>query len=501
MLPAGTCRSSWCSTGRGPKPKDRARVSTSKELVFIGQKASVLANVLAASDSVPTNPPNPLYLGRTPLLPWRIAAFRPLNGLPGGWRRPAGGWGAVRAGSLKKSPVGGPPALACRSFYPGPMPTLLARAFSPLFGSAPWPAAEPVTSRRVPLWAHAVLWSVLLLTDALQIRQMLSTLDHTDVQSWALWQNVLLRSFSTDALYAAIFYLNWRELIPRLLARGRVAWYALGVLLLLTVFVGLRVGASRWVYSTPADMPPPELERQVIPYALTGLMMIFLSSALRVTGDYLQERHNRRELERRQLLTELSLLKMQVNPHFLFNTLNNIYALASQKSDRAPEAVLRLAEIMRYMLYESAADTVPLSQELQHLRSFLALQQLRLPATGAAAIVFDDADLPAAAEWPVAPMLLLPLVENAFKHGDLTARPAVQIRLGLTAAGALQLVVDNAVAPEPGGAALEASGGVGLVNLRRRLELLYPGRHELRLETPPGHYRAALTLLPGPVLG
>ncbi|MCC3157806.1 sensor histidine kinase [Hymenobacter sp. 15J16-1T3B] len=382
------------------------------------------------------------------------------------------------------------------------MPTLLARAVAPLFGSAPWPTAEPVTSRRVPLWAHAVLWGVLLLTDALQFQQILHTLSSDEARSWELWQNVVLRSLVTDALYAGIFYLNWRELIPRLLARGQVVLYALSVVLLLALFVGLRLASFHWVYTAvwEKSMKQPTLLQLAVPYALMGLMMAFLSSALKVTGDYLQERRNRRELERRQLLTELSLLKMQVNPHFLFNTLNNIYALASQKSDRAPEAVLRLAEIMRYMLYESAADTVPLSQELQHLRSFLALQQLRLPATGGAAILFDDAGLPAAAEWPVAPMLLLPLVENAFKHGDLTARPAVQIRLELTAAGALQLVVDNAVAPEPGGAALEASGGVGLVNLRRRLELLYPGRHELRLETPPGHYRASLRLLPGPAL-
>lgn len=381
------------------------------------------------------------------------------------------------------------------------MSTLLTRTVSALSGSAPWPTAEPVTSRRVPLWAHAVLWSVLLLTDAFQFWQMSEMPVRAGILPHDLWQNALLRSLSTDLLYAAIFYLNWRELIPRLLARGQVALYALSVVLLLAVFVALRIGASRWVYSSPWDEPQPALYRLILPYSLMGLMLIFLSSALKVTGDYLQERRNRRELERRQLLTELSLLKMQVNPHFLFNTLNNIYALASQKSDRAPEAVLRLAEIMRYMLYESGADTVPLAQELQHLRSFLALQQLRLPATGSAAIVFDDTALPVGAAWPVAPMLLLPLVENAFKHGDLTARPAVQIRLGLTPAGALELVVDNAVAPEPGGAALEASGGVGLVNLRRRLELLYPSRHALQLDARPGHFRAALTLLPGPMQG
>ncbi|GAB2949828.1 hypothetical protein GCM10027048_13720 [Hymenobacter coalescens] len=368
---------------------------------------------------------------------------------------------------------------------------------------APAASAPPFTGRpaapgerRVPLWAHLVLGALLLISDGLQFWQMLTVPERHGLSGRELWQSAVLRSLCTDALYAAIFYLNWRELIPRLLARGRVLLYALGVLVLLAAFVSLRVAASRWVYSTPADLPPPALPKLLIPYALTGLMMVFLSSALKVTGDYLREQRNRRELERRQLLTELSLLKMQVNPHFLFNTLNNIYALASQKSDRAPEAVLRLADIMRYMLYESSADTVPLTQELQHLRSFLDLQRLRLPSTGPAAVAFDTAGMPADVAWPIAPMLLLPLVENAFKHGDLTARPAVSLELRLAADGALCFVVQNAVAAPAAGPALEQAGGVGLTNLRRRLELLYPGRHQLQVEVPPGRHRVTLTLWP-----
>jgi hypothetical protein len=374
-------------------------------------------------------------------------------------------------------------------------------AASPFLSALPTElrAARPPApaTRFVPIWAHLVLWAVLLLTDAFELQRLLT---HVPLPAGAelrqaLW-NLLVRGLGSDLLFAAVFYLNWRELIPRLLARGRVGQYALGVLVLLTCFVLLRMAASRWVFAGAETVPVRLLPRMIIPYSIMGLMMVFLSSALKVTSDYLQEQRNRRELERQQLLTELSLLKMQVNPHFLFNTLNNIYALASQKSDRAPEAVLRLADIMRYMLYDSSADTVPLAQELQHLRSFLELQRLRLPATGPAAVVLDDAGLPPAADWPIAPMLLLPLVENAFKHGDLTARPAVRITLALTPAGALQLLVENAVAPEPPDLGLEPPGGVGLANLRRRLELLYPGRHELTLSTPPGGYRAALTLQP-----
>ncbi|RTQ53325.1 histidine kinase [Hymenobacter gummosus] len=374
-----------------------------------------------------------------------------------------------------------------------------ASASPPLTTPAPWfrfAPAEPSTSRRVPLWAHLVLWALLLLSDGLEIWQQLT---HDKPGAAGQYQAVLRtlgRGLLYDLLYAGVFYLNWRELIPRLLARGRVALYALGVVLLLTLFVSLRVGISMSFFPDAPGIRPRTMVQRIVPYSITGLMMVFLSSALKVTGDYLRGQRRRRELERQQLLTELALLKMQVNPHFLFNTLNNIYSLASQKSDRAPEAILRLAELMRYMLHDSAADTVPLPQELQHLHSFLELQRLRLPATGPAPIVFDTSALEAEAAPAIAPMLLLPLVENAFKHGDLTARPVVSIRLSQPADGSLHFVIDNAVADPAAGPALEQPGGVGLTNLRRRLQLLYPGRHRLDIDATPVRYRAALTLLP-----
>ncbi|UYZ58845.1 sensor histidine kinase [Hymenobacter latericus] len=352
-----------------------------------------------------------------------------------------------------------------------------------------WPNAPGLAS--VPAWVH-VLWVLLLvLTDVMHGYTALTNKNPPPLDM------LVLRALLYDALASLIFYLNWATLIPRTLARNRLGSYVLGVLGLLLLFVPLRFGAG-WLMKTLSEAR--DLGQYwvalLISYVVFGLMTIFFSSGLKVTGDYLLAQRNRRELERQQLLTELSLLKMQVNPHFLFNTLNNIYSLASQKSDRAPEAVLRLSEIMRYMLYESSADAVPLSKELNHLRSFLDLQRLRLPANGADAIVFSTAGISADVAYPIAPMLLQPLVENAFKHGDLTARPAVVIELGLDAQGVLHFAVQNATAPAAPGPALEQPGGVGLVNLRRRLELLYPERHHLHISEQPGQHRVELTLLP-----
>ncbi|WP_400192311.1 sensor histidine kinase [Hymenobacter sp. B81] len=346
-------------------------------------------------------------------------------------------------------------------------------------------------SAHVPRWVHLLWLLVLLATDALQMFSF-----HKDALVGASSAELLIRLLY-DLVASAVFYANWVLLIPRTLSRGRLGPYILGVLGLLLAYVPLRAAGAVLLQSlaAPAGPSPRSTAGYIIPYTIFGLMIVFLSSALKVTGDYLREQRNRRELERQQLLTELSLLKMQVNPHFLFNTLNNIFVLASQKSDRAPEAVLRLAEIMRYMLYESSADTVPLTQELKHLRGFLDLQRLRLPGNAAEAVVFDYAGGPGGDQYPIAPMLLLPLVENAFKHGDLTARPAVVIQLEIGANDELRFRVRNQVAPDDRRLPHEP-GGVGLTNLRRRLELLYPGRYHLELRTPAGEHQVTLTLQP-----
>ncbi|WP_187631969.1 sensor histidine kinase [Hymenobacter lutimineralis] len=363
------------------------------------------------------------------------------------------------------------------------------RAFSRLEW---WPRSEEAA---VPKWVHFLFWGALLLLDGLAIYNNLNA-----AAKYRMPQNQLvLRALLTNVLSASIFYFNWMVLVPGTVGRGRLWPYLGGVLLLLAAYVPLRFGASSLVGGGAQDAQTSAQKlTMIIPYTLMGLSTIFFSSGLRITGDYLSGLRNRRELERQQLLTELAMLKTQINPHFLFNTLNNIYSLTSRKSDKAPEAVLRLAEIMRYLLYESSTDTVPLSRELAHLHSFLDLQRLRLPASAPEAIRFEVEGAGPDCAHPIAPLLLLPLVENAFKHGDLAARPvAVHITLHLASDGLLRFSVLNHVAPADAERELPRQpGGVGLVNLRRRLELLYPSRYALDVQTTPGQHLVTMVLLP-----
>jgi len=349
--------------------------------------------------------------------------------------------------------------------------------------------------RRLP-WPHVVWLSLVLFAD-FQLWYGYMGLYYQETETG--W-HFLLKALWVDAVDCGLFYLNWSVLQPRLLPPRRLALYALAVVLAIGVFTAARIGISvfyaegvqqgHWTLTLAQHVKMLSAYHVVL-----GLLIVLLSCGLRLTVDYLQERDNNRALEQQYLITELSLLKAQVNPHFLFNTLNNIYALTLQRSPQAPEAVLRLAEMMRYLLYENGAATVPLARELTHLRSFLDLQRLRLPNNAAAAVQLHLA-LPPGAEhaFPIAPLLLLPLVENAFKHGNLAApAPAVLLELTLDDAGLLQFTVHNFVADKAWELPTSA-GGVGLPNLRRRLELLYPQRHALSISTTAHEHRATLTV-------
>jgi hypothetical protein len=385
-----------------------------------------------------------------------------------------------------------------------------------------WSAAPE--AGRIPRSVHILLWVWLLAIDALKLASPLTKLPHFPVTA-ADWQPLLPllgRLVIEDIGAVALFYLAWRWLIPRTLGRAHIGQYVLLSTLLVmpyALIVGgityktspkkstnrtIRVtetapGQKKPVVTVvkPSEPPIPEEWMRVLVAGFIGTFIVGSSSALRITGDYIRGQRNRREMERQQLLTELAMLKTQINPHFLFNTLNNIYSLTSRKSDKAPEAVLRLAEIMRYLLYESSTDTVPLSREVAHLNAFLDLQRLRLPASAPDAIRLDITGTHPDCSHPIAPLMLLPLVENAFKHGDLAARPvAVHIKLELAPDGLIRFSVHNFIASSDATRDLpKQPGGVGLVNLRRRLELLYANRYSLEVQASAEQHKVTLTLL------
>ncbi|MHA6247999.1 sensor histidine kinase [Pontibacter sp. CAU 1760] len=284
-----------------------------------------------------------------------------------------------------------------------------------------------------------------------------------------------------------IFYLNWYFLIPKFLARNRIMQYVAAVLAMLLLLALAKAPLDFYVFPefNPGMLTVFNYER-LLQYMLGGLVTVFISSALKVTGNYIRNERRNKELETQKLITELAYLKSQVNPHFLFNTLNNIYALAYKQHPETPDAIMKLSLLMRYMLYESNDALVSLEREVEHINNFIDLQKLRLREQTSIQLQVQG-NLQGK---QIAPMLLMTLVENAFKHGLVSKNEVgINMHLDVHEDHLLFSTLNNTSSHKK-----REFGGIGLENLQRRLDLLYPGRHELTLKEQEGTFYAGMKI-------
>jgi sensor histidine kinase YesM len=225
--------------------------------------------------------------------------------------------------------------------------------------------------------------------------------------------------------------------------------------------------------------------RQYVP---TSFFSIFFFGIGIHTIDYRKLKATAQQLRIEKQEAELNFLKSQTNPHFLFNTLNNIYSLARDKSDLAPESILRLSKILRFMLYEAGGEFIAVEQELKIITDYIALEQLRYDESMRASFNYDIEDMKQA----IPPLLLIPLAENAFKHGvsESRSRPFVDIHLSVKNR-ILTYVVKNSAEAFSGEERIKEN--IGLSNLRRQLELLYKD-YTLSLEHHDGIFKASLKI-------
>jgi sensor histidine kinase YesM len=196
--------------------------------------------------------------------------------------------------------------------------------------------------------------------------------------------------------------------------------------------------------------------------------VLALGTSIRVTENWYENEKQKKEMENQKLGAELSLLKSQINPHFFFNTLNSIYSLAIIKSKKTPEAVLKLSEIMRYIIYDTERKLVPLSKEIEYIANYIELQRLRLPEDIKVKFRTDIRE----GEPVIEPLLLLPFVENAFKHGvDIEKGGTISVAVTLVG-NELTLHVENPLV-DINGQVKNGASGVGMNNTMKRLKLLY----------------------------
>lgn len=248
-------------------------------------------------------------------------------------------------------------------------------------------------------------------------------------------------------------------------------------------------GPGYWPGNGPHH-PWPDNRDDVRKYFIFGEIghSIFLFIAVLLFSLIIRIVNRWKQTEKQRLLAELSNLKAQINPHFLFNALNSIYALSLEKSDQAPNAVIRLSGMMRYVIYEAGKEWVPLEMEMNYLRDYIALQQMRFGHSVSLTFTVTGS----AQGKHIAPLILIPFVENAFKHGVNPEEDSI-IRIAVTIEeNALSLQVFNHKVHVKH---YEANGGgIGLDNTRKRLHIIYPGQHELSIADAETDYTVLLIL-------
>ncbi len=301
-----------------------------------------------------------------------------------------------------------------------------------------------------------------------------------------------------SAVFIFVFYINYYFIIDRTLARRSGFWRFL-VCNLIVLVAAILISRLIWDWFAQAPSPeqlakraanPAKYRLRLLTYILRDAVMIVLTVALAValwfTDRWRALERRRKDLVAERRESELKNLKSQLNPHFLFNTLNSIYALIEMSPDEARDAVHRLSQLLRHVLYEDR-DKVALSREVEFVRNYISLMELRLGSDR----VETDIDIVGHENIQVAPLLFIVPVENAFKHGN-TADRNDQISITVKATdNSVECLTVNRFRADT---VVDKGGGIGIANLRRRLHLIYGDRASLSTIVSDDTYTARLTI-------
>jgi len=235
-------------------------------------------------------------------------------------------------------------------------------------------------------------------------------------------------------------------------------------------------------------MQSPARTQIIIQSAISDLFIVLFIGLLRFAFDWAELDSHHRQLETEKLNAELKFLKAQINPHFLFNTLNNLYYLSTIKSDTAPLVISKLSEVMRYMIYDSNYEKIALAKEIEYMQHYISLERLRLKEG-----IPLEFEVAGTTDMLISPLILMTFLENAFKHGlsNSSDQCWIKARLEISDTCLIYTIKNSKVKtikhPEDG-------EGIGLKNVKRRLDLSYPGKHQLNIEDQENFYSITLSI-------
>ncbi len=315
---------------------------------------------------------------------------------------------------------------------------------------------------------------------------------------WGLFFNDFSHSFRSNILefifHIIIVYFNIYYLIPKYILKKRYLTYCFLLSISIVIIYVLKIEFSLWLLYNSA----PESDKLLfetgysLKYVISAFMgevyVVTFVSAIKLLIDWVYEKNRRESLQAVQLQTELQFLKAQIQPHFFFNTLNSLYALTLEKSKQAPEIVLKLSEIMEYVLYDAKEPKIRLLNEIRYIQNYIDLEKLRYGDK-----VNVQINLQGDMETPnVPPLLFLPFIENCFKHGAIENNKLnILIELEVTNTDLLKFSVTNNYNTF---AQSNKTHGIGNQNVKRRLELLYKENFTLTTKTEKQNYIVNLTV-------
>jgi LytS/YehU family sensor histidine kinase len=284
------------------------------------------------------------------------------------------------------------------------------------------------------------------------------------------------------------YFLNY-YLVPNYLMKERYGYFITYFIYALigSLFLEMLISALTFIVIAELnihDMSPASIDLFFLLASL--LMVVFFAMGIKMLVHWRQSKEDYQKLMRDKIEAELKFLKVQLNPHFLFNTLNNLYYLSSEKSEKAPQAILQLSEILDYVLHQGKSMLVPLENELKQVDNYIALELLRYEDR----IQIDKTVEGNVTDHSVGPMMLITLIENAFKHGVMKTAGKSWIKINIRCApGKTEISISNSVRDTKQGA------GIGLENLRSQLNHLYPQKHFLQIDAhKPDEFSVSLIL-------
>jgi two-component system LytT family sensor kinase len=289
-----------------------------------------------------------------------------------------------------------------------------------------------------------------------------------------------------NLIWASLFYANYFVFTPKLLYNHRTGSFVLLVMITIIAVVFLNnwlddfLGLPQAMEKIFAPEVPKHIEKQDHSGSYITIIMAMIiygvSTVVALSKKMQHDQLNLQATEKEKISSELSLLKSQINPHFFFNTLHTIYALADRNTDTAKDAIYTLSHMMRYVIYDTKNDLTSLEKEIKFIEDYILLMRLRLNEN--VQVIFEKQA--GMKDYEIAPMLLLPFIENAFKHGVSTIHPSY-VYIDISQRNdQVKIEIKNSLfeASEH----LEDSNGIGLMNTKRRLDLLYPNKYKLQVE-------------------